>query len=64
MQGRDLSTRSKDDPLSVTHPDAGLAPSRRHPFAAEHPQLAPFLVALAIFVATGAIALAFTGLPA
>jgi hypothetical protein len=33
-------------------------------FASMHPQLAPFLVAVGFFVATVAVALAFTGLPA
>jgi hypothetical protein len=44
--------------MSVTHPDVGFAP------VTMHPQLAPFLVAVGFFVATVAVALAFTGLPA
>ena len=49
--------------MSVTYPDENLVRERRR-FASDHPQLAPFLVAMAIFVVTGVIALAFTGLPA
>jgi hypothetical protein len=50
--------------MSVTHPATGFAPVSGHGFASAHPQLAPFLVAVGIFVATVAVALAFTGLPA
>jgi hypothetical protein len=48
--------------MSVTHPEVSLAPVRRA-FAVQHPHLAPFLVAMAIFVVTVALSLAFTGLP-
>ena len=50
--------------MSVTHPHAtfpGIAAGRS--FAERHPQLAPFLAGVALFVLSGAIALAFTGLP-
>ena len=50
--------------MSVTHPHAtfpGIAAGRN--FAERHPQLAPSLVAVALFVLAGAVALAFTGLP-
>jgi hypothetical protein len=50
--------------MSVTHPHAtfpGTATERG--FAERHPQFAPFLVGVALFVLSGAIALAFTGLP-
>ena len=50
--------------MSVTHPDVGFAPVNSRGFASMHPQLAPFLVAVGFFVATVAVALAFTGLPA
>jgi len=48
--------------MSVTHPDISLAPARQG-FATQHQHLAPFLVAVAIFVVTVAISLGFTGLP-
>jgi hypothetical protein len=50
--------------MSVTHPDADLAPVRRIDFASAHPQLTPFVVAVAIFAVSLAVALAITGLPA
>ncbi len=50
--------------MSVTHPAAGFSPVSSHGFASKHTQLAPFLVAVGFFVATVAVALAFTGLPA
>jgi hypothetical protein len=50
--------------MSVTHPSADFAPVKRHDFASEHPQLAPFLVAVAIFAVSAVLALMFTGLPA
>ena len=50
--------------MSVTHPNADFAPAKRHDLASERPQLAPFLVAVAIFVVSGIVALVFTGLPA
>lgn len=49
--------------MSATHPDASVAPSGHASFAADHPQLTPFLVALAIFAVSGLVALMFTGLP-
>ena len=45
--------------MSVTHPGADFAPVKRHDLASEHPQLAPFLVAV-----SAVVALVFTGLPA
>jgi hypothetical protein len=50
--------------MSVTHPSAGFAPVTRHGFASNHPHLAPFLVAVAIFAVSATVLLAFTGLPA
>ena len=50
--------------MSVTHPETTFTPARRSDLASEHPQLMPFLVALGMFVVSGLVALAFTGLPA
>ncbi len=50
--------------MSVTHPDARVAPVPRHNLAERHPQLAPFLVAAAIVAVSVLVSLAFTGLPA
>jgi hypothetical protein len=50
--------------MSVTHPDAGLAPAERRGLVSDHPQLMPFLVAVAIFAVTVAVVLSFIGLPA
>ena len=50
--------------MSVTNPDAGFAPAERHSLASDHPQLMPFLVAVAIFAVTVAAVLSFIGLPA
>ena len=50
--------------MSVTHPDASSTPVRLPAFATRHPQLAPFLVAVAISVASVSVVLAFVGLPA
>jgi hypothetical protein len=50
--------------MSVTHPDARLATVPSHRFADQHPQLAPFAVAVVLFAASLVVALAFTGLPA
>lgn len=49
--------------MSVTHPNAVLAPAARRGFVRRYPQLAPFLVAAAIVVASIAVSLAFMGLP-
>lgn len=49
--------------MSVTHPDAGLAAAEPREFTVKHPQLAPFLVALTIFIISAGVALTFTGLP-
>jgi hypothetical protein len=48
--------------MSVTHPSHAL-PAERKEFLAGHDQLKPFLLALAIFVVSGVVALAITGLP-
>jgi hypothetical protein len=50
--------------MSVTHPPTNFTTVERHGFAAGHPHLAPFLVAIAISVVSVVVALAFTGLPA
>jgi hypothetical protein len=50
--------------MSTTHPNAGFAPVQPRSFTSQHPQLMPFLVAVGIFVASVAVSLAFTGLPA
>jgi hypothetical protein len=50
--------------MSVTHPDPSLATVPSHHFADQHPQLAPFVVAVALCAASLLVALAFTGLPA
>jgi hypothetical protein len=50
--------------MSVTHSNASFAPVPSHHFADQHPQLAPFLVAIALFTVSLLVALAFTGLPA
>jgi hypothetical protein len=50
--------------MSVTHSDANFSTVERHGFTTGHPHLAPFLVAVAIFVVSAVAALAFTGLPA
>jgi hypothetical protein len=50
--------------MSVTHSGASFAPVRLSAFATRHPQLAPFLVAVAIAAVTVSVALAFVGLPA
>lgn len=50
--------------MSVTHPDAAIAPSSHRSFVEKHPQLAPFLVGTAIVAVSTIVALAFTGLPA
>jgi hypothetical protein len=49
--------------MSVTYPGTTFAPVEKRDLAARHPQLMPFLVAVGIFVVTGLVALAFTGLP-
>ncbi len=50
--------------MSVTHANADLVTAPPHGFADRHPQLAPFIVAVALFAASLFVALAFTGLPA
>jgi hypothetical protein len=50
--------------MSVTHPNVTFAPAPRRSFADRYPELAPFLTAAAIFAASIAVALVFTGLPA
>ncbi|HET7883864.1 MAG TPA: hypothetical protein VFL55_23455 [Acetobacteraceae bacterium] len=50
--------------MSATYPATGLRPAERYGFVADHPQLAPFLVAVAIFIVSVLVALGFTGLPA
>jgi hypothetical protein len=48
--------------MSVTHPaETFAAPSRET--RSGHEQLAPFLLAVAMFAVVVAVALAFTGLP-
>ena len=51
--------------MSVTHAEtgSGTVPAS-HRFADQHPQLAPFIVAVALFAASLVVALAFTGMPA
>jgi len=49
--------------MSVTHPHPTLTTAPSHRFEDQHPQLAPFLVAVALFAASLLVALAFTGLP-
>jgi hypothetical protein len=49
--------------MSVTHPEARFAPVQHGGFAAAHPQLTPFLVAVAIFLVSATVAMSFTGLP-
>jgi len=50
--------------MSVTHPNAGFAPVSNSSFASQHPQLAPFLLAVGIVAISIVVALSFTGLPA
>jgi hypothetical protein len=50
--------------MSVTHPEASLATVPSNHFADEHPQLAPFAVAVVLFAVSLLVALGFTGLPA
>ena len=47
----------------TTHSDALIHPASRRHFAERHPQLAPFLLAVAMFIAIGGAALLITGLP-
>ncbi len=49
--------------MSVTHPTASLAPAYQR-FADRHPQLAPFLVAVAMAFVSVLVSLAITGPPA
>ncbi|HEX3405171.1 MAG TPA: hypothetical protein VHT74_33080 [Acetobacteraceae bacterium] len=48
--------------MSVTHPSETFATGRTE-FLAGHDQLKPFLMAVAIFLVAGVVALLFTGLP-
>jgi hypothetical protein len=50
--------------MSVTHPHADFGHAEPRGFAAEHPHLAPFLVAVAISVVSVVVSLAVIGLPA
>ncbi len=50
--------------MSVTHSNANLTTAPSHYFARQHPQLAPFVVAVAFVAVSILVALAFTGLPA
>ena len=51
--------------MSVTHPTTATIPvAQTHDFAQRHPQLAPFLVAVAIVTVSILAALVVTGLPA
>ena len=51
--------------MSVTHPETVAAPSLApRDFIERHPQLAPFLVGVAIVAVSIAVSLSFTGLPA
>ena len=49
--------------MSVTHPQARLTPADLSDFAGKHPQLAPFLAALGIFIVSAVAVLAISGLP-
>jgi hypothetical protein len=49
--------------MSVTHPDTTFAPAQQHSFTDKHPQLAPFLLAIAILSVAATVALSLTGLP-
>jgi hypothetical protein len=49
--------------MSATHPAIRFVPAGQHGFTTDHPQLAPFLVAVAMFIVSGLVALGFTGLP-
>ena len=47
----------------TTHSDFFAPPATRRRFSERHPQLAPFLVAVAMFIVSGGVALLVTGLP-
>lgn len=50
--------------MSVTTHSAFIArPATQRRFSERHPQLAPFLLAVALFVVLGTAALLITGLP-
>ena len=49
--------------MSVTSRTTDFTGSAAYPFIEQHPHLAPFLLAVAIFLVTGAVALLVTGLP-
>jgi hypothetical protein len=50
--------------MSVTHPDAALTASPSRRIADQHPQLAPFAVAVVLAAVSIVVSLAITGLPA
>ena len=50
--------------MSVTHPQTATLPTARRDLVSEHPQLMPFLVAVAMVAASVLVSLAVTGLPA
>ena len=49
--------------MSVTHPDTAFVPAPQRGFAEQHPQLVPFLFALAILAVATTVALSLIGLP-
>jgi hypothetical protein len=64
MQAARLAADQGNSRMSVTHPDVAIAPVPHRGFAERHPQLAPFVLAVAIAVVSVFATLAFTGLPA
>ena len=57
-------SRGRNPRMSVTHAETGLPTVlASHRFADQHPQLAPFIVAVAFFAVSLLVALALTGLP-
>jgi hypothetical protein len=50
--------------MSVTHPNTGFASVGHRAFTEEHPQLTPFLAAVAIAAVSIVVFLALIGLPA
>jgi hypothetical protein len=56
------TTAPRNTGISVTHPSETFATGRTE-FLAGHDQLKPFLMAVAIFLVAGVVALLFTGLP-
>jgi hypothetical protein len=49
--------------MSIADVDASFPATKRRSLASDHPQLTPFLMAVAIFTVSVAVALAFIGLP-